>query len=222
MRRHAPSKWPTRLGAIVGITLAFLGWLYVRRDIRRTLNIGFTPGAEWGFIAFLLVAGAVATWFITRRILDGPNLQRSGWSLSFTGPILAKVNDLIHQLGQRGYRLEVSELDDATEPVRVAPPDRALGGSQLGLAATDSRTRARVTLRLSQPDAPGAPGLGLVESEDTTAGFYDELAEYLVATLGELVPSLAYKRADSALDPESAASLRSLLPEKPSRLDRAD
>jgi hypothetical protein len=221
MRRHAPSKWPFRFALGVGALLALSSWLWVRRDIKRALNIGFMPGSEGGLIVFAFFAGALLTWFLLRRFLDGPGVTRSGWSLSFNGPIAAKVNDLVLQLGNRGYRLEVTELDDATEPVRIAPPDRALGGSQLGLAAIDSPTRARVTLRLSQPDAPDGPGLGLVESEDTSAGFYDELAEYLVAALSELVPSLRYKKADSALEPEPAESLRSLLPEKPSRISAA-
>lgn len=217
MRR---SKWPGRLAIGAAVIGATVGWLLVSRAVQRSEAIGFVPGPEFGLVVFLALAAGLATWAIARRLLDGPTLTRTGWSLGFAGPISARVSDLRSALERRGYSLSVDELDDATLPLHAAPPEKSIAGAQLGLAShRPGEGRARVVLRLSAPHAAGEPGIGLVESEDTSAGFYDELGQYLIAALAELVPGITYKRADSALDAEPAESLRALLPPRPSRLD---
>jgi hypothetical protein len=218
MRRHARSKWPARLAALAALVGALVGWRLVRGDVATWEAGGYTAGPEMGFVVFLAVAGAAAAFFGARRFLDGPSLSSCEWSLSFIGPVDATIGRLADALRQRGYALEILELDDAAEPVRAAPPLRALGGAQLALVDERARRgRARVVLRLSAP-AVGAGGIGLVESEDTAAGFYDELAQYLIAALAELVPGIGYQRGGSSLQPAPAESLRELLPPEPSRL----
>src|SRR5262249_19145068 len=123
MRRHARSKWPALLAVGVGLTGATLGWLLVRRDAQRAVNIGFAPGPEWGFVAFLLVGLGIATYFLSRRLFDGPTLTRTEWSVTFMGAIAARVADLTAALSRRGYSIEVTELDDAAEPLRIAHSD---------------------------------------------------------------------------------------------------
>jgi hypothetical protein len=217
MHRQARSKLSARLAAAVAFVLFFLAWFVVRGDVKLWESAGWTAGPEMGFVIFLPVAGALATFYLARRVLDGPSLSRTSYSLGFPGPVDARVSQLSQILEKRGYRLDLFELDDAAEPIRPAAPDRSLGGLQLGLVAPARQLgRARVVLRLSE----GQPGVGLVESEDTPAGFYDELAQYVLAALAELVPGITYKGAGSALDAEAAESLRTLLPERPSQLEK--
>jgi hypothetical protein len=216
MRRQARSKLSARLAAAVALSLALIAWLLVRSDLWKAA--GWTGGPEVGLVIFLPAAGALATFYLSRRILDGPTLQRTSYALAFTGPAGARVADLAAILARRGYQLELIELDDAAEPLRAAASDRSLSGLQLGLVAPSRQVgRARVVLRLSNA-AAGQPGVGLLESEDTQAGFYDELGQYVLAALAEIVPGITYKGANSAIDAEAAESLRTLLPERPSLL----
>jgi hypothetical protein len=208
------------LALIAAVVGAVVGWLLVRAEARAWIEYGFDSGPEMGFVVFLSVGAAVATFYISRRILDGPGLSRTGWSLSFEGQPPATIGGLLDALKSHGYRLEAAELDDAAEPKGAAPPSRLLAGAQIALADPQRKAgRARVVLRLSSPAAPQEPGLGLIESEDTPDGFYDELAQYVIAKLGELVPGISYKGANSTIDAEPAESLGKLLPPHPSRLD---
>jgi hypothetical protein len=153
-----------------------------------------------------------------RRWLDGPSVIADDWELSLQASRLPTVAELAAPLERVGYQLRFARLDESGAQTGPAAPSDSLGDG--GLAVTDARVRAPLAglvVRLT-PARDGHYGLGFIEVRDTQ-GVYAELCQYLIGTLGELVPGVRFKRMGSALEPDDASTLRAQLAERPAFVD---
>ena len=216
------------LALLAAFAGGWIGWALVRRDVLRWESAGFGGGPELSFVVFLAVAASVAVGLLAWRRLVGPALEHAEWSLVFPSrarPRLAeavpRVADLLAPLERLGYALDATLLDDAGAPLGPADPDRPLAGTSLRLVERRlGPRRGGVVLRVPPARADTPIALGFLDVHGALDGPYDELAHFLVATLGDLEPGVTFKRMDSALEAEPATSVREQLPDRPERLPR--
>lgn len=167
-----------------------------------------------GTLMLLAVGGAYA---LAGRIARGsPELRREEWTLHATNFGAGQVADVRRGLEQHGYDISVIGVSEAGEPQKATSPSQPLAGARLGIR--DRRhpiPAAGVTLLLPGSAAAGK-GFGMVTVVDTDPheGTYAEMAQYLIATLGELLPDLHFKRL-TYVSSDPAASLRAKLPRSP-------
>jgi hypothetical protein len=220
---------PIAVGLCAATVGGWIGWVLVRRDVRLWEAGNYTAGPEMVMVVFLAVVfGAVATFFAWRRVM-GPPLDHEEWSLVFpavAGPRLVgespsrpRIADLLEPLEQLGYSLEATRLDESAAPVGPAARAEPLAGSSLRIVERNAGAhRGRVVLRVPPALDDGRPAIGFLDLHGALEGPYDELARFVIATLGRLVPGLTFKRMDSALEEEPAIAMRDQLPERPQRL----
>jgi len=161
-------------------------------------------------VPFALAVGGAA-YAAVRERARGPEPRREEWALNAADFGAGRVDDVRRGLEQHGYDISIDGVH--------AGPTQPLAGVCLGLR--DRRhpaPGAGLTLLLPRVPAPGQqPGFGLltVVYPDANDGTYAEMAQYLIAVLGELVPGLRFKRVSSDRPPEPAAALRAKLPRRP-------
>ena len=159
---------------------------------------------------------AVATFFVLRRLKHGvvPSTTRHQYTLFAPRAGDEKVADLVARLEARGYQLELATLDDAGVAGRPPAAGAPLAGPQLRLR--DRRAAAElgeVAVRVRRGVDGGLAGL--VEADDTGPGFYDELAQFLIAELPSLLPDVEFMAMGKAPVRRPAAVLEGELPQKP-------
>jgi hypothetical protein len=215
MRRWLP--WWLALGA--ALVTGALAWSVVAADAAEWQAAGYTIGPEVRLVGMLgLLAGGI-TWFVARRVVRGPAIRLSDeWMLSYPAPANEpRLGELVERLERLGYALQVTRLDEAAVPQGEASPSQPLAG---GFVRIGERRRpfprAGVFLRMSPADRDER--VGLLEVADVSGPIYDELAQYVIAALGELLPGLTFQRPGSELGPDSADELRGQLPRRPARL----
>jgi hypothetical protein len=167
----------------------------------------------------------VVATFLAWRALVGPPLERVEWTLIFPAGAQARprIGDLLGRLERLGYALDAARLDDAAAPVGPVVREEPLAGASLQLVERSAGARrGRVVVRVPPERDDGGESLGFLDLHGALDGPHDELARFLVATLGELWPGLTFKRMDSALEAEPAASIRDELPERPRHLAARD
>jgi hypothetical protein len=116
--------------------------------------------------------------------------------------------DLVGKVAAHGYQLDVIDLQRNTRP----SGDRMLGNSELRLRDRRAEHAGDVTVRCTVQ--PSGAMLGVIEATDSEPGFYDELAQYVIAELGGLVDDLEFKSATSD-ERRPAISLRAELSSPP-------
>jgi hypothetical protein len=141
-------------------------------------------------ILILLACGG-GGWWLVRRLLKGPKLQRTSFSLyrDRTLPVPA-LQDLVEPLRRWGYRPVVAGNELTLEGVRH-------GGLTLDLGTLSSS------------------GYASLEIADTGNERYTELANYTMYELGKLAPGTTYRDGFSPLSAESTDGLEPLLPDRP-------
>jgi hypothetical protein len=150
-------------------------------------------------------------------------MSRDEWTLNFRELGGRVVAELQTGLERHGYRLAVVAVSEVGLPAAPTQPTDALDGARLGI--TDYRypvAGAGLTLLLGGPTAERKTGFGMltVVDQDPHDGTYAEMAQYLIAALGELVPDLRFRRLSSSLAPDPAKALGATLPPQPRHLPR--
>ena len=164
-------------------------------------------------VPFALAAGGAAYAGVRERA-RGPEPRREEWALNAPDFGAGRVDDVRRGLEQLGYDVSLDGLR--------AIPTQPLAGACVGIR--DRRhpvPGAGLTLLLPGVPARGKqPGFGLVTVAyvDANDGTYAEMAQYLIAVLGDLVPGLRFKRVSSDMPPDPAAALRAKLPRRPRHL----
>jgi hypothetical protein len=162
---------------------------------------------------------ALAAWFGSRRLLDGPAVARHDLMLFCAAPEGGwrdggpQVGALLATLGALGYATRAFVLDDRLSALAVAAGPEPLLGPRFLLMEGRSRAR-RAFLRLMLFGS-NAKGGGVIEVSDTADGLYQELATYIVRALTPALPDLRFRRYDSSLPPERARDM--VLPARPAR-----
>jgi hypothetical protein len=199
--------FPTLIAALVFVVVLFI---CIRLHVH----------AYVGTLMLLAVGGAYA---LAGRIARGsPELRREEWTLHAADLGNGQVADVLRGLEQHGYDISIIGVSEAGVPARATHPAQPLAGARLGIR--DRRhpiPAAGLTLLLPAPAPVGQrTGFGMVTVTDTdpNEGTYAEMAQYLIATLGELQFDLRFKRLSSGLPPDPAYELRAKLPRSPRHL----
>ena len=179
-----------------------------------------SSSAPWRFWFSTPIFPAFVSWFVARRLLDGPTVERHDLMLFFTVPPGGgyaggpRLHDLLAGLEALGYSPRAFGLD---AELRAASPatgqEPVLGPRFLVMEKRSRARRAFIRLMLSAGEAKGG---GIIEVSDTARGLYAELASYVVRALAGSLPDLRFRRYDSSLPPEPARDM--VLPPRPTRL----
>lgn len=211
---------------LVGAALGgALGWMVVGRDVRVWEAAGTGVSApQMVIVVFVAVVSAVlATFFAWRRIVGAP-IEHMEWSLLLAEGSAAaagvKVGQLAAALAKLGYKLELRKVDEATKPQGPADERAPLAGAAIQLR--DPRLgepSGRVVFRLPPPREEPGEQIGFVDAWSALDGPHEELAKYLIAAVGDLVPGVSYNQLHSALDADPASAIRRELGDKPRHLE---
>ncbi len=216
----ARSKLPLWLGLVVVPVVGAIAWSIAVPRARGFEEAGVIVEGPYKFVAFFAVFAGAAVYIAARRLLDGPAVRSDEFALDFGGKPAPLLAELQERLARLGYRLRYASLDDAGAETGPASPGQPLVGTPLSITEASVRARqAGIVLRVAQPN-PEHNGLGLIEVRDT-AGTYDELGQYLLVALGELLPGLRFKRLASGMEAEEPAAIAAVLPERPFHLPRS-
>lgn len=122
------------------------------------------------------------------------------------------ISELIRRVTQHGYQLDVADLK---KPGTPAPSgDARLGNCEIRLREKRAPIEfGDLTIRLTVHQ-DGAV-LGYLEASDTQPGFYDEMAQYVVAELGDIVGDEAEFCHSATHERRPTTALRPELPESP-------
>jgi hypothetical protein len=216
-----------RFAAVVAggvfIVVWLICWMLVQKDVDEKLSVGMTAPHEFRFAGTCAVLAAGAAYAAVLRLARGsPELAREEWTLHAANFGTSQVGDLLRGLERHGYDISIIGLSEAGVPAKAVQPTQMLTGARLGIR--DRRhpyPAAGLTLLL-----PAAPltrqraGFGMltVTDQDPREGTYAEMAQYLIAALGELAVDLRFKPLSSKLAPDPAAPLRKSLPASPRHL----
>lgn len=190
------------------------GWLAVRDDIAAYHSVGLTLLGLYRFPLLLAAGLAVLSYGLLSRLLNGPSITRTSYSLFFPPdaqpwPRFAELRD---ELAGLGYRLSARE-PDLGRNLPLADTATLDQGTWWIRHEPSPSERAAVVLRLS-PEL----GHGTIAVADTQHGLYDELAKFLIVALGRKVPELTFKETASTLSAESWEWLPPQLPDTPRAL----
>jgi hypothetical protein len=211
---YGRSRLPWVYALVAAIVAAPLTWMLARPEARHFEGSGVVVSGPYKFVAFFTLFAAAVAYIVARRILDGAETRRDEWSLHLAGAPAVSVGELEARLAAHGYQLRFVTLDDGGVAVGIPAKDQPLLGTPLWI--TEKRASGRmagIVLRVARPQ-PGEEGLGLVEIRDAS-GLYDELGQYLLVTLGQLMPGLRARRLVSSETAEDPAALAAMLPERP-------
>jgi hypothetical protein len=161
------------------------------------------PGALTGLIAGVLPA---------YLLLNLGGTENKSYSLFYdAGDHGLQLMALLDKLAGHGYRLEALASDSDGNPSAPLAPTTPLLGPDLWLRVAGRRGGVRVRLYPSQ-------GTGEVDSADGSSGLYEELGQFTILSLGELLRGLTFKQSFSSLSAETVEWLRPQLPERPRHL----
>ena len=215
--------FPALIAAVVFIAVWLICWTMVKADMRAKWAAGVEVKGEAAFMGTFAVLAAGVAYALARRVARGsPELAREEWTLHAADLGNGQVADVLRGLEQHGYDVSIIGVSEAGVPARATNPAEPLAGARLGIR--DRRhplPAAGLTLLLPAPAPVGQrTGFGIVTITDTDAneGTYAEMAQYLIATLGELQFDLRFKRLSSGLPPDPAYELRAKLPRSPRHL----
>jgi hypothetical protein len=211
---YGRSRLPWLFGLAAAVVVAPVAWVVARPEAASLESAGLVATAPYKFIAFFTLFAAAVAFLVARRILDGAATRQDEWSLHVAGAPQVRVGELEARLVQHGYQLRLVILDDGGVAQGAPAKDQPLLGTPLWI--TEKRASGRmagIVLRVARPQ-PGEEGLGLVEIRDTR-GLYDELGQYLLVALGQLMPGLRVRRLVSSETAEDPAALAAMLPERP-------
>ncbi len=218
--------FPALIAGVVFVVVWFICWMLVKEDMRAKWAAGVEVKGESAFMGTFAVLAAGAAYALARRAARGsPELARDEWTLHAADLGSGQVADVLRGLEQHGYDISIIGLSEAGVPARATSPEQPLAGARLGIR--DRRhpiPAAGLTLLLPAPAPVGQrTGFGIVTITDTdpNEGTYAEMAQYLIATLGELQFDLRFKRLSSGLAPDPAHGLRAKLPRSPRHLPGA-
>lgn len=158
---------------------------------------------------------ALAAWLVSRRLLDGPKVQRDDLVVFFSlvGGAVPRVADLLAGLAAAGYTPRAFQVDERLQPTAPATGLEPLLGTKFLVQEPRARAR-RGFLRLAL--SAGPKGTGVIEVSDTEKGLYAEMATYVVRDLASLLPDVRFRRINSALPPEVGREMK--LPPRPVQL----
>jgi hypothetical protein len=209
------------VGVFVGVWIVCFA--LVRQDVEASWAVGMNAKHEFAFVGACAVFAAGAAYALARRLeRGGPELSREEWTLHAAEFGAGQIANLQRGLERHGYEISIIGVSEAGEPAHAVRPTQPLAGARLGIR--DRRhafVAAGLTLLLPAPTAPGTrPGFGIVTitDQDPNDGTYAEMAQYLIAALGELIPDLRFKRLNSGLPADPAPALRAKLPPSPRHL----
>ncbi len=121
------------------------------------------------------------------------------------------VSELIHRVTQHGYQLDVADLK---QPGALAlRSDVKLGNCQIRLREKRAPVEfgdIEIRLTVHQNGAM----LGYIEATDSQPGFYDEMAEYVVAELGDIIGETEFSHSGTH-ERRPTTALRPELPDSP-------
>ncbi|MEO6951645.1 MAG: hypothetical protein ABI321_07520 [Polyangia bacterium] len=177
-------------GLAAAMIVRTIGLQLVAQGVADRDAAGFEGAPQRRFVVVLVILCGVGTWWLVSRLLHGPKLQRSSFSLyrDKTLPVPALV-ELVGPLEKWGYRPIVIGNVLTLQGVRH-------GGLTLDLATLSS-------------------GYASLEIADTGNDRYTELANYTMYELGRLAPGMTYRDGFSPLSAESTDNLEPLLPDRP-------
>ncbi len=164
----------------------------------------------------LPVLVGVATFFGLRRVMTDRDTPATVHQYSvFAPPGEAPVlRQLLERLSKRGYQPDAVTLDEIGVPGPRPGHSLDLVGAQLRI--TDKRGAAElgsIAVRLRRGDDGGL--VGLIEATDTGPGVYDEMAQFAIVALGEMLPGMEFLPAGAKPERQPAGQLRDSLPESP-------
>jgi hypothetical protein len=161
-----------------------------------------------------------AVWLITylgmRRVFVDKTLPRTVHDYSLFAPTTGSptLAFLVERLSAKGYEVDALSVD---EQGKIGPrPGHALDLIGSGVRITDKRADPElggVIVRLRRTD--DGTLVGLVEATDTGPGVYDEMAQFLLVELAEVIPALEYAALSRSQERRSAQGLRDELPKEP-------
>lgn len=162
-------------------------------------------------VAVALAAGTYA--WVKRMRREEPVRSRHQFSLFATGWRVPEVREVAAALNEHGYQVDAMLLDDAGAPTGTPPADTELGEQPVRLR--DRRAGAgagEIVVRITRK--PGGIS-GLIEADDTGPGFYEEMAQFLIADLGARCDGLEYIAIGPTPERRPARALVAELPERP-------
>jgi len=179
------------------------------------LGLLLVIGRPIPFYVLPVVLG-VATYLLSKRLRKGTEAAITRHDYAIAAPRIGpgRVRELAAKLGEHGYEPMVVTLDALGQPGPPPAEEAPLAGAQLKLV--DRRADADlglVTVRLRNDDSGAL--VGFVEADDTGPGFYDEMAQFLILALGQLVTDLTFVKMGGKDDRRAAGSLKGELPARP-------
>jgi hypothetical protein len=179
--------------AALGVTM-LVGFV-----VERILG-GLKVGRDTAFLIFGALFAGAFTFYLVRRLINGPDLERDEWILLrpvATRPEALSVAALTERLVKYGYAPTFSSPELWQQKVTVTDPK--LGKGEL-----------RFEIGVATP-----PFFGTVEIDDNPHAKYGDFATCFLFELGELIGDVTFKRTYSTLPEESTKELRALLPGEP-------
>jgi len=165
----------------------------------------------WLF-AVPVVLAPIAYAFLVRRREERflPTTTR-GYTMHTPKFVDRSLADLLEKVREHGYRIDAFDLSKGAAD--AAAVDAPLRNCEIRL--TEQRAPAEygdIALRLTV-HANGAV-LGYLEATDSQPGFYDEMAQFVIAEMNELWDELEFTHSAGG-DRRPAAELRGELPKTP-------
>lgn len=121
------------------------------------------------------------------------------------------ISRLVERVVQHGYQLDVADLKKPGAPAPLG--DAKLGNCEIRLREHRAPVEyGDLTIRLTVHQNGGM--LGYIEASDTQPGFYDELAQYVVAELGDIVGDAEFSHS-ATHERRPVTALRPELPKSP-------
>ena len=124
-----------------------------------------------------------------------------------------RSGELVAKLEARGYQIAAVTVTETGEDGGVLGSEAPLVGTAFCLRDRRAGPEGGVVVRLHPGESDGLRGL--VEAIDTGPGLYDEMAQYAVVALGELVPGLEFQALGREPGWRAAATLLADLPAPP-------
>jgi hypothetical protein len=218
--KPAGGRFPAVIAGVVFIVAWLICWTLVSKDVDEKWAVGMAAKHEFKFAGTFAVLAAGAAYAAATRLARGsPELGREEWSLHAANFGTGLVADVLRGLERHGYDISIIGLSEAGVPAKAVQPTDRLVGTRLGIR--DRRhpyPAAGLALLLPPPTVSRQrAGFGMltVTDQDPREGTYAEMAQYLIAALGELTVDLRFKPLASRLAPDPAAPLRKSLPASP-------
>jgi hypothetical protein len=114
------------------------------------------------------------------------------YPVSAPGSTGRRAGELLVRLSDRGYQLEATVIGDAGDDTGPLGSEEPLLGAAFRLRERRADPEAGgVVIRLHKGE--GDSLRGLVEAIDAGPGLYDEMANFVLYNLGELIPELEFQ-----------------------------